>query len=150
MLDKLKYWYKSEEIIRKSFDFLIKDYGFKETRDEKLIIKAWLKNGIAYTNDKIVICFADDFRESRFVTIIYKIQSDFVIPIHDNSNYFTLKVLINQLGLYTKLDLKENYSDYSSFKEIIETTKSIIINSAVIRSAIFNEPTEASVDSVVN
>lgn len=108
-------------LLRKYFRFLVDDYHFIETTKENLIIPEWLIKGIAYTNNSKVIIFTDDIRENRFVTIIYKIQSDYKIPIY-TEDYFTLEDFLRKLDIEFDPSQITEYSNNSGLKSNIEKT----------------------------
>ena len=105
-------------LLRRNFEFL-KKYSFYEIKGKSpLVIPEWLKRGISYTDDKWVIVFTDDIRESRFETIIYKIQDDYRIPI-DTDYYFTLEDFINKEKMHS-INIA-HYSPKEGIKVSIET-----------------------------
>ena len=125
-MNKLKYvFYKMlgfKVLLRKYFKFIESDYSFVETEDKNLTIPEWLKRGIAYTNNKKVIVLVDNIRENRFVTIIYVIQSDLKIPIHNEELYYTLESFLNKKNIGFDANQITNYSTANGVKESIEKT----------------------------
>lgn len=110
------------KVLKKHFNFLEKDFGYVETKDPKLIIPEWLIRGIAYTNKKIVIVITDDVRERNLVTIIYRINSNYEIPIY-TKDYFTLHDYFTANGASKReIDEMIGYSDKKGLKRCIENT----------------------------
>ncbi len=112
MLRKLKLKYLTrffpKRWLREHFDFLKESYGFEETTSSDLVISQWLIRGTAYTNGRVVIILADDFREKRFSTIIYEIQPDLKIPVFE-ACYYGLGEYMEAVGVSSE-DV-ESYKD---------------------------------------
>lgn len=108
-------------LLRVYFDSLMHDYDFVETTEKNLTIPEWLRWGIAYTNNDIVIIFSDDIRENRFETIIYKIQPDFKIPIY-TKDYFTLENFLIKKNETLEATQIAQYNSKVGVKNSIEKT----------------------------
>jgi hypothetical protein len=108
-------------LLRKDFSFLETDFGFCETKDEKLIIPDWLIRGICYTNNKVLIQVGDDIKENRFSILIYKIQADFKMPIYNKFEYFTLADFLKIKNI-NNADLLECYDNINELKVCVENS----------------------------
>lgn len=102
-------------LLQEYFSFLESIYNFKRTQSEELLIPEWIKDGIAFTNNKKVIIFTIDKLESRFETIMHDIQPDKKIPLY-TSSYFTLESFLKD----KQIDFNSIYSSLIDFNNIIQ------------------------------
>lgn len=125
-MNKLKFKFLKmlnyKKLLGQYFDFLVSDYGFVETKDSKLVYPFWL-SGVAYTNNKVVIIVgADDIRDMMFTVLIYRVRPDFVIPINNKEEYFTVASFLQKKGVLKDLNELCYYGETDNIKDCIENT----------------------------
>jgi hypothetical protein len=113
------------------FGFLENECGFEKTENPILVISDWLISGVAFTNHKLVVVISNEYREKMLSVIIYKIQPDYVIPINNEENYFSLdKVLYKKNIIKTPYGLSyygdTGYGETDNLKDCIELSASLL------------------------
>ena len=115
--------------VRYYFSFLA-ELGYQETKNTSLVLKDWIEDGIAFTNNDKVIVFLIDNRENIFITSFYEIQDKDRIPEPGSKEHLMLDSYlqkekgINYTGKYTNL--------YAYGKEqVIKNTSEIMREIAV-------------------
>jgi hypothetical protein len=109
-----------KEKVRRKVSFLA-EFGYQETNNPQYIIKGW-EHGIVFSNGIRVVMFLIDKKEGLLTTVIYVIQSDYILPKVNSEEFIVLDNYLN-----------EEWGRYSSFKifgmdAVLENIENVLRN----------------------